>query len=309
MNTSVQHEHAFNISAVERDTGLSKDTLRVWERRYGFPAPGRDDNGDRVYPLEQVEKLRLIRRLLDQGRRPAKIVGATLEELNALLEPAPLDAPVRSSDGTSIDLAHFLTLVRMHRSAELRATLQQWLLKQGLQGFAARTLPALNLAVGQAWMRGELDVPEEHLYTEQVQNVLRGAIGSQAHGGSRPRILLTTFPDELHNLGLLMAEAMLVPEGATCISLGVQTPIPDIATAADAGGFDVVALSFSSAFPLRQAIDGLLELRALLPPGIALWAGGGALQGKQKRLPGVRVVEDIAHTVDALEEWRANHLS
>jgi len=32
----------YNISAVERDTGLSKDTLRVWERRYGFPKPLRD---------------------------------------------------------------------------------------------------------------------------------------------------------------------------------------------------------------------------------------------------------------------------
>ena len=42
----------FNIAAVERDTGLSKDVLRVWERRYGFPVPGRDDHGERVYPAE-----------------------------------------------------------------------------------------------------------------------------------------------------------------------------------------------------------------------------------------------------------------
>ena len=41
------HTPTFNIAAVERDTGLSKDVLRVWERRYGFPAPTRDDNGER----------------------------------------------------------------------------------------------------------------------------------------------------------------------------------------------------------------------------------------------------------------------
>ncbi|MCK7493491.1 MAG: MerR family transcriptional regulator [Comamonadaceae bacterium] len=35
---------------MERDTGLSKDTLRVWERRYGFPLPGRDALGERTYP-------------------------------------------------------------------------------------------------------------------------------------------------------------------------------------------------------------------------------------------------------------------
>ena len=37
-----QTEVHLNISAVERETGLSKDVLRIWERRYGFPRPGRD---------------------------------------------------------------------------------------------------------------------------------------------------------------------------------------------------------------------------------------------------------------------------
>ncbi|MGA0116507.1 MAG: MerR family transcriptional regulator, partial [Burkholderiales bacterium] len=41
---SLADDALYNIAAVERDTGLSKDTLRVWERRYGFPAPVRDQN-------------------------------------------------------------------------------------------------------------------------------------------------------------------------------------------------------------------------------------------------------------------------
>ena len=48
---------SYNIAAVERDTGLSKDVLRMWERRYGFPTPERDGNGDRLYSAEQVERL------------------------------------------------------------------------------------------------------------------------------------------------------------------------------------------------------------------------------------------------------------
>ena len=55
---------SFTIANVERETGLSKDLLRMWERRYGFPAPERDANGDRVYPAEQVERLRKIKRLV-----------------------------------------------------------------------------------------------------------------------------------------------------------------------------------------------------------------------------------------------------
>ena len=70
-------------------------------------------------------------------------------------------------------------------------------------------------------------------------------------------MLLTTFPAEQHGLGLLMVEAMMVPEGAQCISLGPQTPLEDIRRAAIAHKAHIVALSFSAAFPLRQATDGL----------------------------------------------------
>lgn len=307
MNSPPKDEQMLAIAAVERDTGLSKDTLRVWERRYGFPCPVRDDNGDRLYPFDQVDKLRLIRRLLDQGNRPARVVGASLEELTSLLDLADAGKTTAGGQAAGIDVAAFIESVRLHRCIELRASLQQMLLKQGLQRFAADTLCLLNAEIGQAWMRGELDVPEEHLYTEQVQNVLRTAIGSHASISGRPRLLLTTFPDELHGLGLLMVEAMLVPEGATCVSLGIQTPIQDIASAAVAGELDIVALSFSGAFPVRQAIEGLKDLRRLLPAGIELWAGGAAVQGKHKRLEQVRIIDSLDDAVAALFEWRANH--
>src|SRR5574343_1852394 len=74
----------YSIAAVERDTGLSKDTLRVWERRYGFPRPARDAAGDRCYPADQVERLRTIRSLMDAGHRPGRIVGLAPQELQTL---------------------------------------------------------------------------------------------------------------------------------------------------------------------------------------------------------------------------------
>ena len=72
------------ISDVERDTGVAKETLRVWERRYDFPQPQRDPFGERVYPNDQVMKLRLIKRLIDLGYRPGKVIPLPSEELNAL---------------------------------------------------------------------------------------------------------------------------------------------------------------------------------------------------------------------------------
>ena len=78
-----------SIAAVERDTGLGKDTLRVWERRYGFPQPLRDAHGERVYPAEQVERLRLIKRLMDQGQRPGALLSKPLAALSEQLATSP----------------------------------------------------------------------------------------------------------------------------------------------------------------------------------------------------------------------------
>ena len=103
---------------------------------------------------------------------------------------------------------------------------------------------------------------------------------------------------------MLMVEALLVPEGAQCISLGTQTPIDDIRNAALAHKAHVVALSFSSAFPLRQAGDGLAALRRILPPSVALWAGGEMTRRLRKALPDVLLFPDLADAPAALKVRR-----
>src|SRR5947209_13504875 len=52
----------------ERETGLSKDVLRVWERRYAFPRPKRDAHGERQYSSADVAKLRAIKRLMEDRK-------------------------------------------------------------------------------------------------------------------------------------------------------------------------------------------------------------------------------------------------
>jgi len=292
---------ALNISAVEREAGLSKDVLRMWERRYGFPKPLRDDNGERRYSVAEVAKLRAIKRLMDVGLRPGKIIHHSLEELNALAEGR---ITTRREQAAPAVEAEILALLSRHDAAALQNSLANLLMRQGLQRFVLETLTSLNHAVGDAWMRGELAVFEEHLYTEQLQVALRTGINAFPRQVGLPRVLLTTFPGEQHGMGLLMVEALLVPEGAQCISLGVQTPIEDIRRAALAHDVHVVALSFSGAFPVRQAGDGLASLRRQLPPKIAVWAGGEMTRRVRKALPGVLLVPDIAATTVALKEWR-----
>jgi methanogenic corrinoid protein MtbC1 len=307
MNKAAEvHDLVLNISAVERETGLSKDVLRMWERRYAFPKPCRDENGERQYSIAEVGKLRAVKRLMDIGMRPGKIIALSSDELGALAasrvgRTRDVATPALESD--------VIALLKTHDVTGLQHALATLLMRQGLQTFVRDTITPLNRAVGDAWMRGELQVFEEHLYTEQLQAALRTAINAFPRQSAIPRVLLTTFPNEQHGLGLLMVEALLVPEGVQCISLGAQTPQDDIRRAALAHKAHIVALSFSAAFPLRQATDGLASLRRQLPPSIQVWAGGEMTRRVRKTLPGVVLIPDLSASVNALRSWRAHWTS
>jgi len=293
------------IAAVERDTGLSKDVLRMWERRYGFPTPGRDANGDRLYAAEQVERLRMLKRLLDQGHRPGQLIQRPLEELKALAARRPEPGLQPTGDHTPV-LTELLALLQRHDALGFQQALRHQLAKQGLQRFVLDIIAVLACRVGEAWESDRLQIFEEHLFTEVTERLLRQAIGALPPGAGQPRIVLTTVPDEPHLLGLLMFEALLALEGAECIALGAWLPIPDIALAVKAHRADVLALSFSGAFPHRQHPGLLQRLREAVPSEVAIWAGGGGVLQLPKR-EGIWLLKTFDEGLGALAAWRQQH--
>jgi methanogenic corrinoid protein MtbC1 len=298
-----------SIAAVERDTGLSKDTLRVWERRYGFPRPQRDGLGERQYPFDQVEKLRVLKRLLDAGHRPGRVVPMSIDDLIRLTESTVDQAASRRGGEPAPNLQPYLAVLRDHDVEALRRLLFQTQARLGLGRFVVEVISPLNTLVGEAWMRGQLEIFEEHLYTEAATVVLRDAIRAVplAVHADRPRVLLSTFPGEPHGLGLLMAEAVLALDGAYCVSLGVQTPIWDIVLASRAARADVVALSFTGCMNPNHIVDGLAELRAKLPDSVEVWAGGTAPVLHRRPVEGVHAIADLADIAPGIRRWRAGH--
>ncbi len=305
---SAQIAVTLSISAVERDTGLSKDTLRVWERRYGFPLPVRDAQGERAYSRADVERLRVVRRLMDAGHRPGKIIGLSAEQLHSLATQALGASRSQAAAGAQHDdLNRFFELVKAHDVEALRTSLSQTALRVGLERFVKEISAPLNTLIGEAWARGAIEVFEEHLYTESMQVVLRNAISTIPMSGQHPRVLLTTFPNEVHGLGLLMAEALLALDGCRCASLGTQTPVWDIVRAASVKPIDIVALSFSACLNANQVLDGLAELRAKLPDSVDVWAGGQCPVLLRRPPPKVAVLSSLSDIAPAVRRWRAAH--
>lgn len=291
------------INAVERETGVSKELLRMWERRYHFPTPDRDDQGDRIYSLDQVAKLRLLRRLIDAGFRPGKIIGLEVSALETLLS-AQNKSQLDVSPEMERELIQVLQSKDPHR---VREYLSHQLVRMGLYTFIIEFLQYANSIVGDAWMRGEVEVHEEHLYTEQVQSLIRSAITNLRVATEPPRIMLTTAPDENHTLGLLMVEAMMRLDNVDAICFGAQMPVRDIAQAATKQKMNIVALSFSASYPTSKAIEFLEELRFRLPLSVDIWAGGNSLKSTRRSIEAVEFFHDLESIRKAAAAWRRRH--
>jgi methylmalonyl-CoA mutase cobalamin-binding subunit len=292
----------YSIAFVERSTGISRETLRVWERRYGFPAPQRDAAGDRSYSTDDLDRLRVIKRLLDQGYRPGKVVPLPVSALSTLTHPgAKRDKPAPARPG----YIEFLDLLLDGDALAAQDWLHRRLSTDGLATFVTGTMAPLTDAVGDAWAEGRLGVHDEHLFSELAQRVLRQAIAALPRG-DRPRMLLTTLPEELHGLGLLMAEALCGLQGARCLNLGVSTPAPDVLEAARRHDIDIIALSFSPAYPRRRIVPQLQALRAELPAAREIWAGG-RITRRMRPPPGVSFCPTLDDAVAQLARWRAAH--
>lgn len=311
MSTTHDDDRMTTISEVERETGIAKETLRVWERRYDFPNPGRDANGERIYTSEQRIRLQLIKRLIDSGYRPGKIVNLSGEELDELARLAARKSAIPAPDPDDPLLADCMAMIKAHRVPALRQLMMQAQLRLGLRAFVTDLVAPMTSLVGNEWAAGRLAIFEEHLYAETLQSVMRAAIFTASQQTDReqaaPRILLTTVPMERHGLGLLMAEALFALEGASCISLGVQTPLSDIVTAAKAHRADVVALSFSSAVSCRAAMDNIVQLKERLDGAAEVWVGGACAAQLMRQL-GPECVIDLEGIAQAIGRWRSSRV-
>lgn len=298
MTPSDRSASDLSVSATERETGVSREVLRKWELRYGFPNPTRDAKGERHYPSEQVERIKVIKRLLDTGMRPSKVVPLKLEELGDLTLQDSL-APLGNS--TSEEVVEFL---RLHDINGLKKMLRLALAERGLSHVVLDTIASANHAVGNAWFQNILQVHEEHLYSGIIQELLREAIAHMSQTEGSPRVLLATPPNELHGLGILMVQALFSLHGAYCIELGPQTPLFELQTAAKAHQADIVALSFSVSYPKRQIAPFLAELRSSLAPSVAIWIGGDGT--RQVKIPvGVTRFLSLQPAVEALKNFRS----
>ena len=289
-----------SISDIERETGFGKDQLRKWRQRFGFPPVAVAADGKPAYSRKTVDQLLLIKRLLEAGFRPGQVVGKTVRELEKLQLDLGQTVPVECVDESTQALIEQL---KRNDLTGFSALLAQRRAGGTLLEFVRDTVTPLMVGTGEAWRRDEIDIHHEHLCSSCVERLLHAEILKLQPKKRLPSVLLFALaPGEHHLLGLLMIEAALAEQGARTINIGSDIPLNNLKLAAISCQADVVALSFSFAYPARDVVPTLLHLRRLLPPRMQIWAGGAGVAGIRKQPKGVCIISDFGEAVVALKE-------
>jgi DNA-binding transcriptional MerR regulator/methylmalonyl-CoA mutase cobalamin-binding subunit len=273
----------YSIKAVAQATGLTVETLRAWERRYGIVVPTRDGSGRRVYGPEDVLRLRRLREATERGHPIGRLATLGAEELAGLLNE-PADQRSRASSNAFVE--RLLEAARRFQSAECEQTLTLAIAMLPPQQLVRDVVQPLLREVGERWHRGELAISQERLVSSTVRRHIGLMLDSYDRSARRPPIVFATLPGERHELGLLTSAMLCASRGFKVHYLGPDMPAAEIARFARESAAVVVAISVVLHEQLASVPAQLEELAAGLAPETAIWVGGGAARAlSQGSLP------------------------
>lgn len=286
-------EKVLRIGEVSRRTGVTVETLRAWERRYGVLDPDRTEGGHRLYGDRDVGRVEAMQRLLDDGwsaaaaarevlRHPAMpgavrpLSGAhPIEELRARLNDAFTAYDAGAADAVLDDV-----FARLDVPAALDEVI----------------LPVIR-HLGDGWEDDPQIIAREHFASNAIRPRLMRLLG-RSHG-LRNRVILAAAPEhEEHDLGLLAASVAAADGGWTVHFLGYRTPTTAIARAGETSQPNVLLLG---AVRREAGMQVLGELNGLAP---AIVMGGAGfrpedVEGHPSWLLHTGSMRDLRQTLEA----------
>jgi MerR family transcriptional regulator, light-induced transcriptional regulator len=239
-------DELLRIGELSRRAGVSPELLRAWERRYGLLDPRRSAGGLRLYSAADLERVRRMRRHLDDGVAAAEAAALALSD--GASEP-------RAGRSAGAELTAALLAFD---EARAQAALDRLLADVTIDTVVTEVLSSLR-ELGDGWARGSVSIAQEHF----ASGVIRGRLLGLARGwgrGAGPAAVLACLAGERHDLGLIGFGLALRARGWRVTCLGGDTPMDTVEEAAAGLEPELTVLSAVTAERVRPVST---RLRAL----------------------------------------------
>lgn len=249
-------EELYPIRTVAALTGVKPVTLRAWERRHALVSPRRADSGHRLYSRKDLDLLRRVAALVEQGI-PIGRVRAMLDAPDTAADRA---APNTNAQGWQASVARMLDAVTRFDEPALNGVYNEALTLYPIDLVHEHAIVPLLELLGERWSQNRGGIAEEHF----LSNYLRNKLGARLHhlppAAGGPVLVTACMPDERHDLGLLMFSHGACAHGYRVVTLGAAVPLAELVPALRHAGAAALVLSMVMAPASPVLIRGLGDL-------------------------------------------------
>ena len=268
----------YPIRVVARITGIPIDTLRAWERRYGAVEPARDERG-RLYDDVDLQKLKLLRRLVERGHAIGRIASLGEPELGKLLE-AGLEPRDRDGKADAVDLGGLLEAVDRYDLVSVDRKLGKLSAVLSFREMVHEVVLPFMREVGRGWQQGRFTVAQEHMVSGALRNLLGSLVRVQAPREGREALVFATPPGERHELGITAAAMLAAAGGLGVIYLGADLPVGDVIEATRRTGARAVVVGLTRSVGVPEAVEAIRAIVEGVPRGVEVFVGGAAAEAE-----------------------------
>jgi DNA-binding transcriptional MerR regulator/methylmalonyl-CoA mutase cobalamin-binding subunit len=283
------------IHRVAKLTGLSKDVIRVWERRFGVLRPTRGANRYRSYSDEDVALLRYLKEQLDAGGSIGDLARMGREELLNRMRAA---SPRTSFIDNTFDrlLRELLTALepfdRVMFEKRLNGAVAVVPFEEALHGI----LLPLQEQVGRLWHDGHVNVALEHYVTKQIQQKIFSAMNQLPVAEIGLKVVVACPPGEEHDIAASAVAYRCRLRGCRVYYLGANVPVADLTKLCHEVEPNLTIVSFPLALPEARATEIIQALVQEVSPASHVTVGGhGAIAMREHFLKAhIDILEDFA---------------
>lgn len=242
----------YNLKVVLKETGLTADTLRAWERRYGLPVPQRSAGGHRLYSQRDIETIKWLMKRQAEGLAISRAVELWNEQLASGTDPltgsAPQTAlatiPVPYPAETTMDA---LRARWVEACMEFRESIAEQVLNQAFAMFAVEAvcLEVLQKGmseIGERWYQNRASVQQEHFASGLAMRRLDALLTASPIPTRKQIVMVGCPPEEWHAFTPLLLALLLRRRGLHVIYLGANVPSERFSTTVHELKVDLVVL-------------------------------------------------------------------
>jgi DNA-binding transcriptional MerR regulator len=205
-------------------TGINPVTLRAWERRYNLITPQRTPKGHRLYTEDDVELIKQVLELLDQGISISQVKPLLEQSTNAQQE-TPF---AETGDVWKSYQKKMLHAVENFDEHVLDSTYNDALSLYPVDVVNQRLVSPLLRIIGERWKERDTGIAEEHFFSVYLRNKLGARIHHLNQRSNGQLLILACLPGEYHEIGLLLFALATVNFGYRVLILGSNTPLDQL---------------------------------------------------------------------------------